>query len=170
MPRRKGKAAREANRLSNCAHCNRPFAVCGRCDRGRRHCSPECARTRRQGQLRRAGRRYQGSERGRAAHAMRQARYRARRARVTHPSGEDPPNPAAQAVRPAVASCGRRERSEVAVTADSSPWVGMPPACARCGESSGFLRNGFRFRASRRIARSPPKQPYSNVLGLRLGT
>jgi hypothetical protein len=89
------RAAREPNRLSNCSSCGRPFAICGSCDRGRRHFSPQCARTRRQGQLQRAGRRCQASERGRAAHALRQARYRARRAGVTHPPCTRAPSPGA---------------------------------------------------------------------------
>jgi hypothetical protein len=146
MRRRKHREVREANRVSNCAHCNRPFAVCGRCDRGRLHCSPECARTRRQGQVRRAGRRYQPSDRGRTAHALRQARYRARRASVTHPSVARTPNLAAHAPGPISASGSGPERAEAGVTSERPSWVGAPPACARCGQSSGFLRNGFRVR------------------------
>jgi hypothetical protein len=99
---RQDRGVREANRLSTCASCRRPFAVCGPCDRGRRHCSPSCARTRRQGQLRVAGRRYQATERGRLAHALRQALYRARRAGVTHPPAE------ALAVLPAISVRGPR--------------------------------------------------------------
>jgi len=81
------RSARTAsNRLTTCGlvSCSRLFAVCGRCDRGRRYCSKECAALARRTQLRRAGRLYQASERGRQSHAARQARYRARRSRVTH--------------------------------------------------------------------------------------
>jgi len=75
-----------SNRLATCgaAGCSRLFAVCGSCDRGRRYCSEECAALVRRAQTRRAGILYQASERGRQAHAARQAHYRAKRSRVTH--------------------------------------------------------------------------------------
>lgn len=41
---------REGERMATCARdcCRQLFAVCGRCDRGRRYCSSECASTARQ--------------------------------------------------------------------------------------------------------------------------
>jgi hypothetical protein len=156
MRSRQGKPGREANRLSSCAPCNQPFAVCGRCDRGRLHCSRECAQIRRHGQLRRAGRRYQATERGRAAHALRQARYRARRARVTHPPEGDVGATVAQAAPASSAAYDGPPCAKVLIMRHGALGACMPPACAYCRASSGFLRNGFRPRARRRIARSPP--------------
>lgn len=58
-----------SNRLTTCAFrsCSRLFAVCGRCDRGRRFCSPQCAGSARRSSLQRAGRQYQATDRGRSA-------------------------------------------------------------------------------------------------------
>ena len=130
------KRSVDAGRLSTCAlgTCRRLFAVCGPCDRGRRYCSPDCARASRGGQLRRAGQRYQATERGRLAHAARQARYRERRTRVTHRSGQ-----------------GHRRGAQARAHAGPVEPDGFAtPSCVRCGGSSGFLRNGFRMRSTRR--------------------
>jgi hypothetical protein len=154
--RRKRRKQREANRLSTCAHCRRPFAVCGSCDRGRLHCSDECAGARRREQLRRAGRHYQASERGRTAHAIRQARYRARKRAVTHPSSSAGSNTAVLASPVASAAQRTVEGPGQTNPLQAPSWAGAPPACARCGKSSGFLRNGFRLRPIRRIWRSSP--------------
>jgi hypothetical protein len=81
MAERTGQRShRASNRLITCLlpSCARLFSACGGCDRGRRYCSGECARTARRVQQRRAGRIYQATDRGRLAHAVRQARYRAR--------------------------------------------------------------------------------------------
>jgi hypothetical protein len=77
MTGQKRSEAREANRMATCASdCWRQrFAICGRCDRGRRYCPPGCARTALREQLHRAGQQYQQSARGRSTHAIRQAGY-----------------------------------------------------------------------------------------------
>src|SRR5690606_1981035 len=77
----------ESNRLTTCLRpgCEKPFAVCGGCDRGRRYCSDACSSEARRAKQRVAGARYQATERGRRQHAERQARYLERR-RVTHQS------------------------------------------------------------------------------------
>lgn len=63
-----------------CARCRAPVLVCGHCDRGQIYCATGCAATaRRQLQLN-AGRRYQGSLRGRFNHAARTRRWRERQA------------------------------------------------------------------------------------------
>jgi hypothetical protein len=66
-------------RVFRCARCHEMVRICRRCDRGNRYCSRECSRLGRQGSLREARRRYARSHRGRARHAARQVRYRARR-------------------------------------------------------------------------------------------
>jgi hypothetical protein len=127
---------REANRMATCARncCRQLFAICGRCDRGRRYCSPECASTARREQLRRAGQQYQQSARGRSTHAMRQARYRARKADVTDQSGSEA----------AGASRGPpRLPSAVLPLARLAP---RPPSCVRCGKSTAFMRTSLRIR------------------------
>jgi hypothetical protein len=136
--------------MATCARdcCRQLFAICGPCDRGRRYCSPECARTARREQLRRAGQQYQQSARGRSTHALRQARYRARNTGVTHQPGSDV----------AVAS-GTPPRSVLAVLPPAPP-VPCPPRCVRCGKSTAFMRTGFRIR----------RGPRSRKHGVRSGT
>jgi len=63
--------------------CQQLFFLCRGCDRGQRYCSRACAGHARRVTLRGAGRRYQQSRPGRFRHAARQARYRARREKVT---------------------------------------------------------------------------------------
>jgi hypothetical protein len=78
----------EGLRVRRCGDpaCNAMFAVCARCDRGQRYCSPTCRRRMRQQQLRAAGQRYQRSDQGRQAHRRRQRAFRQRRSieGVTH--------------------------------------------------------------------------------------
>jgi hypothetical protein len=136
MNTQKRPRVREANRMATCARpcCGQLFAVCGRCDRGLRYCSPECASTARREQLRRAGQQYQQSARGRSTHAMRQARYRARKADVTDQSGSEA----------AGASRGPpRLPSAVLPLARLAP---CPPSCVRCGKSTAFMRTSLRIR------------------------
>ena len=71
-------------RLFNCARCGGQVAICRRCDRGQRYCSPSCAQAARRASGRAAGARYQRSRPGRMHHAHRQRRYRTRRRKVTH--------------------------------------------------------------------------------------
>lgn len=66
-----------------CACCSTPVLVCSRCDHGNRYCK-DCAAVARPRCIKAAGERYQASRRGRQAHAQRQRRYRAKRAKVTH--------------------------------------------------------------------------------------
>jgi hypothetical protein len=132
--------------MATCARncCRQLFAVCGRCDRGRRYCSPECASTARREQLRRADQQYQQSARGRSTHAMRQARYRARKAEVTHQSGWE-----------AAGASGRPPRFVLAVLRPVR-LAPCPPSCMRCGKSTAFMRTGFKIRGVPRAgARTP---------------
>jgi len=88
----------EHGRLFLCARCRAQVLICRSCDRGQIYCNEGCAREARGERQREAGRRYQTSGRGRAAHASRARRYRARRKSVTHhgpllQSGRDDPAP-----------------------------------------------------------------------------
>jgi len=76
-----------------CVGCRKQVLICSHCDRSNRYCSKDCWRPIRKLRQRAAGQRYQTSQRGRIKHALRQHRYRARRANnVTHQG-----SPAAQA-------------------------------------------------------------------------
>ena len=88
----------EHGRLFLCARCRAQVLICRSCDRGQIYCNEGCAREARGERQREAGRRYQTSCRGRAAHASRARLYRARRKSVTHhgplsQSGRDDPAP-----------------------------------------------------------------------------
>jgi hypothetical protein len=63
-----------------CARCRAPALVCSHCDRGQIYCAAGCAAVARQQSQRDAGRRYQGSLRGRFRHAARTRRWRERHA------------------------------------------------------------------------------------------
>jgi len=93
----------EAHRLFLCARCRSHVRICVSCDHNNRYCSEECRTTRRRDSVRRAGARYQRTERGAAMNASRQRAFRLRRQSlaVTHhtpspgPCGEPkaPPDP-----------------------------------------------------------------------------
>ena len=81
-----------ALRLYRCQRCGCVVLICGRCDRGQRYCASGCAHEARQACLRRAGKRYQQSSKGRRRHAARQQGHRHRqKQKVTHqgPPGEN---------------------------------------------------------------------------------
>ena len=66
-----------------CARCRAPALVCSHCDRGQIYCAAGCAAVARLQSQRDAGRRYQGSLRGRFRHAARTRRWRERHALLT---------------------------------------------------------------------------------------
>lgn len=66
-----------------CVRCYSRALVCSSCDRGQIYCTPECAREGRKERQRSARQRYQAGTRGRAMHAERSRRFRARRRSVT---------------------------------------------------------------------------------------
>ncbi len=70
-------------RIFLCACCRCQVLVCRRCDRGQIYCMGTCAQEARRDRQREARRRYQATPRGRAMHAERSRRYRARVGRVT---------------------------------------------------------------------------------------
>jgi hypothetical protein len=75
-------------RLFLCACCRSQVVVCSHCDRGQHYCADGCSSLNRKRLQREAGRRYQGSLRGRHKHAQRMRRLRDRRRaqanKVTH--------------------------------------------------------------------------------------
>jgi hypothetical protein len=115
-----------------CACCRRRVLVCRRCDRGQIYCVGTCAQEARRERQRNARRRYQTTPRGRAMHAERNRRYRARVRRVTDHG---------PAMEHETGLLGRSEGS-VALREPSS--AGMPSGhnhCHHCGQSaSPFLR------------------------------
>ncbi len=119
-------------RMFLCARCHSQVLVCWQCDRGQIYCVGTCAQEARRDRQREARRRYQATPRGRAMHADRNRRYRARQHRVTdhglskeHEAGLLPGLEAGSALN---ASASRRK----------------PPGrwfCHHCGQSaSAFLR------------------------------
>jgi len=70
-------------RLFLCSRCRVQVLVCRRCDRGQIYCFGACAQEARRERRREARRRYQATDRGRAMHANRSRRYRARHRCVT---------------------------------------------------------------------------------------
>lgn len=154
---------RESNRMTTCAYvpCRRLFAVCRRCDSGRRYCTAECSGNARLAQQREASRIYQSTDQGRLAHARRQARYRERKREVTHQpvAGVGPEvspgtsdglrSVGSQQAQPAQArprTCGSRTAAVVprwprAGSAPSKVPLRRPPCCAFCEHDSGWLRH-----------------------------
>ena len=66
-----------------CGRCRSQVLVCRECDRGQNYCIGTCAQEARRDKQREARRRYQATPRGRAMHAARSRRYRARERCVT---------------------------------------------------------------------------------------
>jgi hypothetical protein len=90
-----------------CARCRAPTLVCSHCDRGQIYCAAQCAAVVRQQSQRNAGRRYQGSLRGRFKHAARTQRWRERQALLGVPvarSETAPPQSVTHQGSPAPAS------------------------------------------------------------------
>jgi len=122
------------------ADCRQVFFLCRHCDRGDRYCSRPCARRARHAARQAASGRYQHSRRGRLQHAARQARYRARREKVTHPTSHGPA--ASGIVTPPSPPAPRARDGEEAADADAI--VLVPPGrlrCARCGRPGRFVRH-----------------------------
>ena len=95
-------------RFRHCSHqgCGAIFVICVSCDRSQRYCSTACREAQRRVQRRAANRRYQESERGRAAHQQCQQRYRERqRVPVTDQAGVLIVSPPAPVVKPPISTC-----------------------------------------------------------------
>ena len=146
-----------ALRLRPCMNpsCNTMFSVCPSCDRGQRYCGDACRKQMRQRQVSAAGRRYQSSAAGKAAHCRRQAAYRVRRCRgrVTHQAQDTIMSP--PPTRPP-------RLTECAICGGTSQWFNPMPSFRAEGDTVGepadrlpskFLR--FRMIANRLL--EPPK-------------
>lgn len=165
-------------RLYLCARCRVQVILCSRCDRGNRYCGQACGHQARTEARRQAAQRYQGSWRGRIAHAQRSHRWRQRRAArdAAGGAGVAAHNVTHQGSRQGVAwaplaACTHDSATvEVAGTAAGITAPRAPPepdsatstsgwACRRCGARQGaavrlgFLRHGLSGR--RRHDHSP---------------
>jgi hypothetical protein len=131
-----------------CACCQRQTVICSSCDRGQIYCSPTCAESMRCACLREAGRRYQQSERGRANHARRMVRYRAKSATgVTHQGPVSRPD---EAALPVDAPQRPSSRPPVHTHASSELWRCQVCQCA----CAAFVRLGF-LHTRRKVGVAP---------------
>ena len=73
----------DSARLFNCGLCHALTAICCCCDRGHGYCSEACSAAARGEAQRASNARYERSRKGARKHAARQARYRAKKSKVT---------------------------------------------------------------------------------------
>jgi len=146
-----GQAEPGEGRLFLCAGCRGQVIICSCCDRGQIYCSHGCASRARCQTVREAGRRYQGTLRGRRAHAARMSRYRARREIVTHHGSPPPPADALLPPHAMTTPCDN---------ASPADWLPVSvPYCHWCGRCclphlrQGFLRRRRRLRG--RVGHDP---------------
>ena len=137
-------------RMFLCGCCRSQVLVCRWCDRGQIYCIETCAQKARHDRQREARRRYQATPRGRAMHAERNRRYRARMRCVTdHGPAKEPER------RP---SLNLDVGAALSQPAPSRKSLGLS-FCDNCGRSaSAFLRRSAlrtrRHRESKRQIRS----------------
>jgi hypothetical protein len=112
------------------------FFLCRHCDRGDRYCSERCTQRARQASLRAASQRYQHRRRGRLHHAARQARYRARREKVTHQTSQAVGVSGIVTAPLLDAASGPEEVPDAEVVRPVTR-----PQCARCGRRGRFVRH-----------------------------
>jgi hypothetical protein len=119
-------------RMFLCGCCRSQVFVCRCCDRGQVYCIETCAQKARHDRQREARRRYQATPRGRAMHAERNRRYRARMRCVTdHDPAKEPEG------RPSLNLDVGAALSQPALSR-KSPGLSF---CDNCGRSaSAFLR------------------------------
>ena len=122
-----------------CARCRAPALVCSRCDRGQIYCAAGCAAVVRQQSQRDAGRRYQGSLRGRFRHAARTRRWRERQALLSVSQGSS----AARSATQSVTHQGSPTPASDAVLAVPSPMpAAATPAPASTAQSCKTINTG----------------------------
>lgn len=161
----------ESHRRFYCARCGAAVQLCTRCDRGQRYCGSSCAKSARGESLRRAGKRYRQSARGREANAERQRRFRERRASVTHHSADNGPDepadhPESEQERaqdpPSMAESRTPDPDPTPVAKQGSQASGKiadDPVCDACLRACGrFTR--FDFLPPRRRVRGRPPWRY----------
>ena len=164
-------------RLFLCARCRSQVVLCSHCDRGNRYCGRPCRRLARAAAQRASACRYQGSRRGRLAHAERSRRWRQRhRARcddalpqenVTHQGCPAGPLAAPLAVWTASTPSTPKPADAVAATLAATaltaaatnlptPWL-----CQRCAKPlAAWVRQGF-LRHSPHAARPRWRRDHS---------
>ena len=141
-----------SRRFFHCLRCRCQAHICTRCDRGQVYCSG-CGKAARADKMREAGRRYQASRKGRAAHAARAALYRARRRdgrtqdKVTHQG-----SPAA--VAGVLLASNLVEQESPPSRAVPAPAPG--PRCQFCGRA---CLEAVRLWPLRRQVRRDPRKP-----------
>jgi hypothetical protein len=119
-------------RMFLCGCCRSQVFVCRKCDRGQIYCIETCSQKARHDRQREARRRYQATPRGRAMHAERNRRYRARMRCVTdHGLAKEPER-------------GPSIKLDVDAALSQPPPSRKSPGhrfCLNCGHSaSAFLR------------------------------
>jgi hypothetical protein len=127
-------------RLLLCARCAALVLVCRSCDRGQRYCGRACSTAARKQAQREAAQRYQSGQVGRAAHAARSRRWRARQRlsaidlpAVTHQGGTGGPEEATGAPQqpPQAPSPQSRtlplQRRCICCSGGLSPWMRWGP-------------------------------------------
>jgi len=161
------KTFAQSHRLFCCACCRKQVMLCRSCDRGHRYCDGDCRDVRRRESLRRAGRRYQQTPRGRANHAARQQRYLQRQAaKMTHQTSSTPGLQVRErepAIATSVTGPENPDETDSDPVALPGPRAGRPdphpdPRCVACGRASRWLRReplGWRT-AYRRHRPAPP--------------
>lgn len=131
-------------RMFLCARCRCQVLVCRRCDRGQIYCTGACGQEARRDRQREARRRYQASPRGRAMHAERSRRFRARVGCVTdHGSVEEGETGLV---------CGAEvpETSREPSSDRKSPGHSR---CHHCGRSASSLLRLSALRSERRLGK-----------------
>jgi hypothetical protein len=147
----------EPGRFFLCVRCRAQVLICPRCDRGQIYCNGGCAHEARRQKRREAGRRYQASAKGRAAHALRARRHRARQKSVTH---QGPPSPSRRDDRAGERPAATEIRSSSRLSLPTRPSFSCQWCKCRCSQfvRQHFLRRGGAYRTARRncVRRRPP--------------
>ena len=97
MSRRRISIDKKTGVYQKCGRCKRPYVFCEACHLGRWYCSRTCQQAARKKSLQNASKKYQRSDKGKAANRLRQQRFRDRKKAasiscVTHhsPCGSSP--------------------------------------------------------------------------------
>ena len=120
------------SRLYFCLLCYQKVLICSHCDRGHEYCSKVCSSEARKINMKASSRRYQETFKGKLAHALRQADYKARLKKVTHQGSEVP---VSNVLLDLIENKSEEENNEQAIET---------PCCCFCGkEVSNFYRSSF---------------------------
>jgi hypothetical protein len=123
-------------RLYNCVCCRQLVVLCSECDKGNIYCFDGCSEKQRTQSLREAGKRYQGTFKGKRNAARRQAEFRERTRKAT----AEPPSPENKVTLQGA------EENTLPVLMDLDPREGEVGLmyCHCCGKPvDHFLRPGF---------------------------